>query len=282
MLTIKKAYTNNIALVTDHSYNEFIVMGKGIAFQKRNGDTVNESQIEKKFILDSEKLAMKLTQLLNEVPLHYIEVTDRIVKMAERELKTEFNECIYITLSDHLNYAISRANRKIDLPNAMLCEIRKFYKNEFRAAKKAVDMIYNSEKTQLSDNEAGYITLHFVNAQMNSDSMTETISMVETINDIVKLVQEEFGITLDEESVSYIRFITHIRFFLKRIFSKELYESDDEDAIYHSLKIQYPKEDLCSEKIAQYVRKKYNVGISLEEKAYFIIQIHRVAQRCNN
>ena len=50
-MIIKKIFNNNAILAKDKDKHEFVVMGCGIAFKRNVGDKVEESLIEKTFIL---------------------------------------------------------------------------------------------------------------------------------------------------------------------------------------------------------------------------------------
>ena len=46
-MKIKKKLNNNVAVVTDKTGNEIIVMGKGITYDKKAGDCIDVEQVEK-------------------------------------------------------------------------------------------------------------------------------------------------------------------------------------------------------------------------------------------
>lgn len=49
-MKIKKKLNNNVAVVTDKTGNEIIVMGKGITYDKKAGDCIDVEQVEKQFV----------------------------------------------------------------------------------------------------------------------------------------------------------------------------------------------------------------------------------------
>ena len=48
VMKVLKTFNNNIALVEDSFRQEMILMGKGIAFGLKKGDSIDNSKIEKK------------------------------------------------------------------------------------------------------------------------------------------------------------------------------------------------------------------------------------------
>ena len=101
-MRLKKAFNNNALLALDENEEEVIVMGKGIAFGKKSGDRIDESLIQKKFVFDKNELNEKFSQLFDEIPQQYVELTVSIVEMAQKELGIRFDSSIYLALSDHI------------------------------------------------------------------------------------------------------------------------------------------------------------------------------------
>lgn len=89
-------------------------MGRGIAFQKWRGDEVDESQIEKIFVTENKSVNEKLLALVNDIPVKYLEISEEIIKYAEDRLDTKLNENIYLTLTDHISFAINRYENNLE------------------------------------------------------------------------------------------------------------------------------------------------------------------------
>ena len=84
------------------------------------------------------------------------------------------------------------------------------------SGKVAIGMIEKELKVTLPQDEAAFIALHIVNAELDLD-MTEMVSMTKLVNDILKIVDKHFGEQIDKESVFYERFITHLKFFQNQL-----------------------------------------------------------------
>ena len=190
---------------------EIIVLGKGIGFQKHNGDLINEVKVEKIFRL-SEPARSKFEKLVEEIPYEYVSYTDEIVREATETLGMELNKNIYITLTDHLHFAIERYRRNITFQNALLWEIKRFYSREYEVGLKAVELLKEREGVALSVDEAAFIALHIVNAEMDIN-LSRTLSVPGMIKDLLNIVRYTFHVDLDEEGLSYERFVTHLKFF---------------------------------------------------------------------
>ena len=86
-------------------------------------DRIDESLIQKKFVFDKSELNEKFSQLFDEIPQQYVELTVSIVEMAQKELGVRFDSSIYLALSDHITYAVRRYKKNENLKNALLFEI---------------------------------------------------------------------------------------------------------------------------------------------------------------
>ena len=279
-MKVVRVFNNNAVLVENEANEEMVLIGKGIAFAKKTGDLINEELIQKKFVFENSQLNEKLAKLFNEVPVKYIELTLDIVEMAGKELNTKFNSNIYIALADHIAYAVERCSNNETIKNALLWEIKKFYPNEFAAAMKALEMIRYETNIEMTEDEAGFIALHFVNGQSEGELMAQTIAVTKIVEDILHIVEYHFHFKIDETSLNYIRFVTHIQYFARRLFAKEVID-DGDDILFEQIKNRYQDSYNCSLKVKKYIGSNYHIDISNDELVYFILHINRVCNRKN-
>lgn len=252
-------------------------MGRGIAFQKRPGDEVDETKIEKVFKLDNKDLISKFKELLYEVPTEYIRMTEEIIKYAKEHLNKKLNDIIYISLTDHIHFAIERHRQGIQIVNPLIWEIKRIYKDEFQIGKKALQMIQQHFQINLPEDEAGFIAMHIVNAELN-EKMGDVAAMTKMIQDILTIVKYHFKIQLDEESLNYFRFLTHLKFFVHRLMNKNLLSHEEHD-LHELVKQKYHEAYKCTEKIAEYIQRTHQCVLTVEEEIYLTIHIERVTNR---
>ena len=91
----------------------------------------DKSKIEKIFRIDSKDLQNRFVKLVNDMPANHLELTKKIIDFAEKELNVQFDDSIFVGLADHISFSIKRAKENDQLKNALLWEIKKFYKLEF-------------------------------------------------------------------------------------------------------------------------------------------------------
>ena len=130
---------------------------------------------------------------------------------------------------------------------------------------------------ELSEDEAGFFAIHIVNAEMGSQ-MSHSIEAPEMIKDMLNIVKYSFQMELDEDSLAYERFLTHLKFFIQRAVRKECYP--DEDAVlFAALKEKFPKAYHCAQKIQKYMEQKLDCVVAEEEVLYLTMHIARIARR---
>ena len=109
----------------------------------------------------------------------------------------------------------------------LLWEIKKLYPAEFAVGLEALTLIAERLGTTLPEDEAGFIALHLVNAQLN-DEMHNTLHITRVMQEILNIVKYHFRFDYNEEALSYHRFITHLKFFAQRLLGKNYVDSDDD------------------------------------------------------
>ena len=105
---------------------EYIVMGKGLGFQKKIGETVDKEKIEKTFVLENQETVAEWTRVNVDLPDGEMQVFLNIITFAEAVLQTKFDPSFFIALADHLHYAIERSREEISLQNPLAWEVRNF------------------------------------------------------------------------------------------------------------------------------------------------------------
>lgn len=275
-MIIVKVFNNNAILAKDSGKCEFVVMGRGIAFKKSPGDPVEESLIEKVFILKQQDASEKFKLLLEDVPAEYVSLCYDIIEYAKGILKTQLSDYIYVTLTDHIHNAFKLLEEGIRSSNPIIWEIRKFYPKEFEVGLKALEFIAEETDKKFPEDEAGNIALHLINAQLSGShgKANQAIEQTQRIHDILNIIKYSFNVTLDENSISYVRFITHLRFFFQRLNHTEKSGKED-DFLLKQVKAKYKEAYNCMLKIEKYLGKT----LSDEEKLYITIHIQRLTQQ---
>lgn len=276
-MKIGKIFNNNAVMVKEDNGRDSVIIGCGLAFRKKVGDEVDESLIEKTFILKEKDTLEKFKMILEHIPTEQISLCYDIVEYAKNMLNCELNDYIYVTLTDHISYTLKLFDEGIERPNILIWEIKKFYPKEYNIGLKALEFIESELGKKINEEEAGNIALHLITAQINgkSDKTDIAYSMTKKIQDILNIVKYTYDIELDEHSLNYERFITHLRFFFKRLSNKTQYRNENEEFLLQQVKEKYKDAYKCMLKIEKYL----NVELSYEEQLYLTLHIKRIVNR---
>ncbi|WJY16762.1 transcriptional antiterminator BglG [Pectobacteriaceae bacterium CE90] len=273
-MKIAKILNNNVVTVIDEHHSEQVVMGRGLGFKKQIGDDVDNTLVEKVFELRSSELTSRLSELLAGIPLEVITTADKIITLAKTRLSGQLQNSIYISLTDHCNFAIERHKQGVDIRNVLLWEIKQLYQKEFAVGLEALDIIEQRLGIRLPEDEAGFIALHLVNAQLDSH-MPEVIQITKIMQEILNIVKYQLNIDYNEQAFSYHRFVTHLKFFAQRVMGHNTVFSNDE-SLHDVVKEKYSQAYHCAEKIQSHIIQQYCYTLTKEELMFLTIHIERV------
>ncbi len=277
-MKIEKILNNNVITTIDETTGlEKVIMGRGIAFKMKKGFKIDETKIEKVFLIENQNENLKFQRLINEIPLRYVEISEKIISYAKQKLDVEFDDHIYVALTDHLAFAIKRSLSGIDIKNHLLWEVQRIHKKEYDVGLWAIGFIEEKLGVKMLEDEAGFIALHLINASIG-ESMEDTMNITTTVQEILNIVKYYFSVEFDENDISYDRLVTHLKYFAKRIILKKQVE-EDEEILLELIKEKYKKQYDCALKIRTYIEKNHRYRISDGEIVYLSLHLHRVISR---
>lgn len=265
---------NNNVLLGEEDGITYLLMGLSIGFKKKAGERIPSDAIEKMFVLSSPNSAGKLQEMMRFIPEEYFVFSSDALLFIRHSLKREFSDNLYIMLTDHIYAAVERYRQGIPIKNALLTEVKKFYKDEYAAALHVVEMANERFHVTMEDDEAAFITFHIVNAQTDSDS-SSIQEMTRLIQEILTLVKEHFHLEYNEDKLSYSRFVTHLKYFSRKVFTNKGDDLVDEE-IHALVKKKYPDEYRCAQDILSLVKEKYGYEGTQMDALYLTIHIARV------
>lgn len=273
-MKVTRIINNNVIAAVDEQNHELVLMGSGIGFKRKIGDEVDPANVEKQFTRFDEKQVLNFQRLAKEIPYEYMHMTNEIVSYAQLSLNKELDESLYIALMDHLNFAINRIRQGIVLTNSMLWEIKHYYNHEYRIGTEAIAIIKRYAGVDMPVDEAGFIAMHILNSEMDLD-MERSKVMTKIIQDVLNIVKYHFSIEIDEESLDYERFVTHLKFFIQRA----MHEKESriwEQSLMDLIRIQYMDSYECAGKVAAYIERTTPYVVLEEEMVYLTVHIQRL------
>ena len=274
-MKILKIFNNNSVAAISDDNRDVIVTGSGVGFKKKVGDLVDKHKIERTYELQNEN-NRRFKELLKQVPTLYFEITEKIVEKASKELAVQFDGAIFISISDHISFAMARKKEGIYLPNIILNETKVLYKKEYNIGLWALKYIRSRTGIMLEEDEAGYIALHLVNfsLQQNANNATKIATLTKEVLEVIRLVMK---VNLREDSISYARVCTHLKYLAEKIFNGSMDMNDTTSDIRQTLKDDV-RLNLCINRITKTINERYEYVLSPDEKTYLALHIKRVLQ----
>lgn len=148
------------------------------------------------------------------------------------------------------------------------------YPAEVAVARAALNLVAQERGIRLPDVEAVPLALHLVNAQFDVDIST-TARMTQTLASILAIIREEYDIQIDEGSVEFARFVTHLRYlFLREQQGRKLGQTAAE--LHDALRSARPREYTSAGRIGTLLAEQYNWTISTDEVLYLALHVSRL------
>lgn len=277
MLTLIQTLNNNIALARSEDDALCIAMGCGIAFGKKPGATLDESKIERLFTQDVNTLSEKFAQLARTIDEKYFEVAQDIIAHAKLRLGQELSDQIYLLLADHIHFAIERARQGIVLQNRLRTETKLVYPEEYACGMTALGYINRIFDVELPEDEAAFIALHLVNANLGK-GLDTTYALTKLIEAMLTIIQDTMHIQVKEGSLAQYRLLIHLKFFALRIVEGDKILSVDDADKKLALMVQatYPEAARTARALAAFVEEQYKQEISPSEVLYLTVHLENV------
>ena len=276
-MIIEKIYNNNVVLVKDTTSNkQLILTGCGIGFQKKVGQLADETKIEKKFIAEDESFKNNISKLALEVDENVFKASSAIVEYTESKLKTDLYDYIYVALTDHISFALKRYKENIEIKNELLYEIIRIHKAEFEIGLWALEYINKEFDVNLPEDEAAFIAMHIVNANYNENT-SESFLMTKIVKEILNIIRYFYSIEFNQNEMNYERFLTHLKFFAKRLIKNEN-KRNSKNELLEIIKEKYNESYECANKIKIFIEEHYEYVVSEDEMLYLTIHINRVIE----
>lgn len=218
MFRIVQALNNNVALVKNEQDEQAVVMGLGIVFQKKKGDLITPSKVEKIFLLKTEESKENFLTLLKNIPLDILTVTYNMIDDLVAKYHFPVQEYLYVTLTDHV-YLVYQKLLKGAYQESQLPDISAAYVTEFQMAQEAVVILNQKLSVTFPDDEVGRMALQFINAKGDyevsdnnkEDSTKKVLALIED-----KLAKNNIKRSTENSNL-YDRLMIHLTYLINRL-----------------------------------------------------------------
>jgi transcriptional antiterminator len=275
-LLIDKVLNNNVLIAEHPSYEEVVLIGKGIGFNRKHGDFIETDSVEKLFVLKNEKEQQNYLKLLPFIDNDLLEVIISAIGLIKQRTHTQLDEHIHVALTDHLMFAINRVSKGMEMSNPFLVETKTLYRHEYEIAAEVVKFINEKTGISLPVGEIGFIAIH-IHSAMTNRNLSEVNQHSQLVSRLVKMVEEQFEIDIDKESIDYMRLVRHLRFTIERVIKGEKVEEPEK--INSLLKQEYPVCYNLSWKLIKVMQQTLKMKVFDAEAVYLTMHLQRIQKK---
>lgn len=269
-----------MAMAADDDHQTQIVLGKGLGFGFKRGDTLPPERIERIFQQTLTDNRIDPEQILREIDTTVFQEINTLANDVEVQLGFKLSDYNYLALADHLSFAIKRANN----PNfkhsrtQSTSGLKNIYPKEYAAALVTIQKIQSDMGITLDQDEVSFLTYHYVNAATSGLYLAETVEMTKLIQKVTQLISYLMQVDIDTNTTNFTRFVTHIRYFIQRQEQNEPLPAAGDQALRQVVISSYPECYSVATKVATLLQQLKGWQVNEEETVYLTLHIWRLTR----
>lgn len=275
MLIVKKVLNNSVLLAQDSNNKELLIRGKGIGYNVKPQQGINISNKSKIQYITNQR---EILDIFENIPKEYIEVGQQIVELAEDKLGITLNPLLQFSIADHIYGVKSRKNTDIAYNDFLQYEIPHLYHQEYEIAIESLVIVKKQLNFSIPESEASILTMHIVNAELQISDLNQTMELSSLVKEIVNLIQKKYNILVDKKSLTFSRFVTHLRYLLERHLNDVEYSKKMEISlkILETMSEMYRDSYRISVDVQKLLSDEFDIDLNNDELVYLIIHIQRL------
>ncbi|WP_025027019.1 glucose PTS transporter transcription antiterminator GlcT [Caldalkalibacillus mannanilyticus] len=274
--TVVKALNNNVIIAHHPTYQEVVLIGKGIGFEKKKNDQIESAIIEKLFILKDEHEQSNYKKLLDHIDEGFIETMNDLIFYIQSKIPTRLNEHIHLALTDHIAFALRRMEQGLDIKNPFIVETKALYPLEYRIAKEVTEILNQKLAVSLPEGEVGFIALH-IHSAITSKRISEVNLHSQLISKLIDLIEQTLFIVIDPDSIHYLRLIRHLQHAIERVIAGE--EVEEPHMLTEVLREEYPLCYNLSWKLIKIMQQTLKKPVCHAEACYLTMHLQRLTKK---
>ena len=271
MYKVEKALNNNVVIAHD-DLEEVVLIGRGIGFGAKENDILDTEKADKVYKLTGKQDSGRYQTLLTMGDEELFKLIFEAIELIDELTANQVNDRIVLSLTDHLLFSIKRQEEGIEITNPFINETRALYPKEYRIAEEVVTMVNQKYHIHLPEAEIGFIALH-VHSSIYNKSVLEMNIFSEVVHQAIMIIEAGLGISVDQTSLWYDRFVRHISFCVQRVIKGG--SVPDQDDFGELLKAQYPLCYNVAIKIVKMMQNKLQRKVYDSEVVYLTMHINQ-------
>lgn len=270
---VEKILNNNVLIAKHSSLGEVVIIGKGVGFNRKMGESIDTNIVEKLFVLKNEKERQDYIKLLPFVDNDMHEVIISSIDLIKDKANAPLNEHIHVALTDHLMFTFNRISSGMEIRNPFLVETKTLYPFEYGIAQEVVNLIANKTGVRLPEGEMGFIALHIHSSVMNRD-LSEVNHDSQLVTRLINIIEVQLKIKIDKDTIDYTRLVRHLRYTIERVKNGERVEEPEK--ISSLFKEEYPVCYNLSWKLIKIMQQALSMPVFDAEAVYLTMHLQRL------
>lgn len=284
-MKVIQSLNQNALLVCDENQQELIALGRGVGFGKQKGDLVDKQKITSFYRIHSTVQEQKILDDLKGIDENALVISEEIAAKANQKLGNTLTESFVFSLASHIQFAIEK-NKDVSLDlEPFQYEIKYLYPKEYTLARESIDYINEVYHLNFPASEISFFTLHFVNGLKDTGDFNEIVKLSNIMNELIKIIEKQGEFDINKETVTYSRFIVHLRYFLiRQLQGNKLQERIDSklSQLYKTTISLFPKETKIVEEVKKWLLLEHQIVYDTTEDFYLLLHIIRIFEEEDN
>ncbi|WP_323420529.1 PRD domain-containing protein [Raineyella sp.] len=269
---------NNNAVLAERDGQEVVAMGPGIGFGTKHGNVLPPDKVERIFFQSPTQPIERLTALLAGIPAEHLDVAIEMCEEASARLSIPLPQSLILAVADHLRFAVQRHADGVKIEYPLSWEVANLYPDHLMMGRRALDMVADRLGVRLPEEEAVSFALHMVVADAEGDPHDSPgMRQLTLLGQVFDLVDSSFSVTVDRESMSAARFVTHMRYLFARM-SSDRQLANTPSNVLNSIADSYSDATVCAHRIAYLVEMWGDATVTPDEISFLALHVARLVQ----
>ena len=263
---------NSFMGIESKNDQECLIMGKGVAFGKKVGQTVSVTGDARVYSLKELTDRGEAKEIIKSVSPLCLELANEVLDQAEEEFG-KVDRSILFTMADHLDFAVRRIQNGEQISNPLTDDIRIMFYKEYKVASCIRELLKEKLQIEIDDHEIGYIALH-VHAAVVDENVSQAMEIARTVRECISLVEKETGNSIDVMSLGYNRLMNHVRYMVARAIHGEKLKMN----LNEYMSVKFPGPYMAAERICRQMEKSLKLPVPDIEIGYLAMHLERMLE----
>lgn len=272
---ILRVFNNNVVLARTDAGSDVILTGRGLGFQARPGDTVDQEKVVRVFVPEDGRDPDNFGALISAIPPELLLLADQALAASDAGSGRRASSTTVVGLADHISFALERLRQGIEIEYPLRAEVAHLYPAELATAGRVLELVNARLDVPLPPEEAVPIALHLVNAGFATGDLSQTYRMTGVFAQLFDVLEQTYSRPFDRDTVNAARFITHLRYFFVRAHTGRQLD-DGAGRLGTAIRGAYPEAYSTALKLQAVLELRLGQPLTEDEVTYLTLHVARM------